>query len=143
MEMAWIWLIVMVFMILLEIMSFNLVTIWFALGAFITIFVSLLTGNFAIQILSFILVTTVSLLATRKFMTKIKRTDPIKTNLDAVVGKMGIVVDDIGKDNNGAVKIDNKIWTAVSLENEYLAVGRKVEIVSIQGVKLMVKGEGK
>ena len=49
----------------------------------------------------------------------------------------GIVTDDITELKIGEVKVDGKIWSAVSKEN--LKIGDKVKILKIDGVKLKVK----
>ena len=74
---------------------------------------------------------------TRKFVEKVKGTDIIPTNLDRVIGKIGIVTSDITKLEPGEVKVDGKKWSATSTKK--INVGSKVEILSIDGVKLKVK----
>jgi membrane protein implicated in regulation of membrane protease activity len=81
-----------------------------------------------------------SLLATRKLVKKLIK-NKIKTNLDDVVGKKGIVIKSILKDEIGRVKVMGKDWAAIS--DEEIKEGTKVEILEIKGVKLVVEEEKK
>jgi len=60
-----------------------------------------------------------------------------KTNLDRVVGMQGIVTENIEPLKVGEVKVDGKLWSAVS--DILIEKDEVVEIVSIDGVKLNVK----
>ena len=60
-----------------------------------------------------------------------------RTNLDRVVGMNGIVTQDIDKLKPGEVKVDGKMWTAIS--DKEIKKGKVVEILKIEGVKLKVK----
>ena len=61
----------------------------------------------------------------------------MKTNLDRVIGMKGIVTQDIVPMNIGEIKVDGKLWSAIS--DEKLVTGDIVEILQIDGVKLKVK----
>ena len=49
----------------------------------------------------------------------------------------GVVTKDFDEMNNGEVKVDGKLWSAVSTDR--LKVGDMVEILEINSVKLIVK----
>ena len=65
------------------------------------------------------------------------KSNPEKTNLDRVIGKIGVVTERITKRNPGEVKVDGKFWMAVS--DHAIKEGTEVEILSIDGVKLHCK----
>lgn len=131
------WLIIFIFLIFVEIATVNLVSIWFAIGAIASCILSIYVDNLIIQLGCFVITSTICLVLTKSIISKIKNHKITPTNLDRVIGDIGIVTEDIDEFNNGEVKVDGKTWTATSKET--LKVGTKVKIVSINGVKLNVK----
>lgn len=131
------WLILFVILLVIELFTVNLVSIWFAVGALAAGLVSYFMDNMMIQIAVFIIVSAISLLLTNKFVEKLRNGKIVPTNLDRVIGKIGIVTEEITKLEPGEVKVDGKRWSAISTKK--IKVGRKVEILSIDGVKLHVK----
>ena len=135
--MTFTWMIVFIALVLLELATVNLVSIWFALGALASFVLSLWVDNATWQIALFILISFISLLLTRSFVNKIRGGKVVPTNLDRVIGQIGLVTEEINKLEPGEVKVDGKRWSAVS--SKKIKVGSKVEILSIDGVKLNVK----
>ena len=134
--MSFTWMIVFLILIFIELITVNLVSIWFAIGAFASFILSYFVDLVYVQIIVFIVVSTISLLLTRKVVDKIKGSKEA-TNLDRVIGKIGIVTEEITKLEPGEVKVDGKKWSAISTKK--IKVGSKVEILAIDGVKLKVK----
>lgn len=133
-----VWLSLVVVFIIIEAITINLVTIWFAAASLCSLFVSYFTDNLFIQLLVFSLVSIFTLIFTKPILDKIFKTDKKeKTNADAVIGKTGIVTDEITDLTNGRVKVSSKSWMATSDEN--LSKGTKVEVLDIIGAKLVVK----
>lgn len=135
--MTFMWMVIFILLILLEVMTVNLVSIWFALGSLSSFILSFFVKDSSWQIALFILVSFISLLLTRKFVSKIRDCQMVPTNLDRVIGQIGVVTEEVNKLEPGEVKVDGKRWTAVS--SKKIDVGSKVEILSIDGVKLKVK----
>lgn len=131
------WLIIFIFLIFVEMATVNLVSIWFAIGAIASCILSIYVDNLIIQLGCFVITSTICLILTKSIISKIKNHKITPTNLDRVIGDIGIVTENIDEFNNGEVKVDGKTWTATSKET--LKVGTKVKIVSINGVKLNVK----
>lgn len=126
-----------IILIFIEIITVNLVSIWFSLGALIAFIFSLFIENTTWQIAIFVGVSLLSLLLTKKFVKKLRVNDVVATNLDRVIGLIGIVTEEVNELEPGEVKVDGKRWSAIS--NKKIRVGSKVEILSIDGVKLNVK----
>lgn len=135
--MTTLWMVVFLGLVFLELATINLVSIWFAIGALVSFIVSLYVEDITVQIAVFVAVSAVSLLLTKKIVKKIRTREPEKTNLDRVIGKIGIVTEEITKLEPGEVKVEGKKWSAIS--SKKIKVGSKVEILSIDGVKLNVK----
>ena len=136
--MAWIvWLIIAVALAIIELVTINLVCVWFVVSAVAAIFVSLATDSIVIQLAIFVIAGVVLMLLTRPMLMKRLGKSNEKTNLDRVVGMQGIVTESIEPLKVGEVKVDGKLWSAVS--DILIEKDEVVEIVSIDGVKLNVK----
>lgn len=135
--MTFTWMIIFIALLLLELATVNLVSIWFALGALASFVLSFWVDSVTWQIALFVLVSFISLLLTRSFVNKIRGGKVVPTNLDRVIGQIGLVTEEINKLEPGEVKVDGKRWSAIS--SKKIKVGSKVEILSIDGVKLNVK----
>ena len=139
--MFYIWLMVVILLTIVEVITVNLTTIWFVISGIITIFVSMITDNFAYQLGTFTVLGIILLLTTKSFLQK--RLSVIKeaTNLDRVVGMDGVETIQISKKQSGEVKVDGKLWTALS--NEELSKGDLIQVIKMDGVKLHVRKEVK
>ncbi len=131
------WMIIFIVLVILELMTVNLVSIWFAIGSLAAFILSFWVESVSWQIAIFVGVSFVTLLLTKGFVSKIRGGKIEATNLDRVIGKIGVVTEEITKLEPGEVKIDGKRWSAIS--SKKIKVGSKVEILSIDGVKLNVK----
>ena len=132
--MAIYWFVTFIILLIIEIVTINLVSIWFAIGA-----IASMINSIFIQLIVFIIVSLISLLITKPIIKKIKSKEIIPTNLDRVIGKSAIVTKEIKKDKYGEVKVLGSIWTACS--DADIDLGEKVKVLSIEGVKLIVKIE--
>ena len=131
------WLVLFVVLALFELVTVNLVSIWFSLGALITTFVSLITDNLMIHLAVFTISSILLLLLTKPFVKKMKKKEGVPTNLDMVIGKTGVVTEKIEKDEIGEVKVLGKKWSAYS--DKEVKENSKVKVLSINGVKLKVE----
>lgn len=131
------WLIFFIILVIVELITVNLVTIWFAFGALVTSLVSLYTTDTVILLAVFTLVSLLLLLITKPVVKKLKVKKVVATNLDQVIGKTGIVSVPIEKDKIGEVKVLGKTWSAYS--DKEISKDKKVKILSISGVKLKVE----
>lgn len=139
--MAIYWFAACLFLIFVEISTANLVSIWFAIGAFFSMLLAIFVDNFLIQLLVFIIVSIISLLITKPLVNKFKKNDVEPTNVDRVIGKKAEVIKKITPDEYGEVKVLGSIWTATS--DTVLNVSDKAVVKKIDGVKLVVEKEEK
>lgn len=134
------WLILFVVFSAMELASLGLTCIWLAIGALAACFVGVLGAPFWCQILVFIVVTIAVLIFIRPLAVKHINNKAEKTNVESMVGKSGLVVEDI--DNvkaQGRVKIGGMDWTARSESGESIAKDTLVVIQAVEGVKVIVK----
>lgn len=137
---AWFWLVVTVILVLIELLTVGLTTIWFAGGGVVAMIASVAGADLCVSFILFLVVSIALLLTVRPYAKKqfnVKRT---KTNADRLVGQEGIVLEAI--DNitaTGRVTVMGQEWAAKTADESKLPVGERVQILSISGVKLIVK----
>lgn len=138
-----IWLIITGVLILVEIITLGLASIWFAGGALVAGIVAALGAHWLVQILVFAVVSLVLFIFTRPVATKHLMKDIEKTNADSLIGKEGIVKQAIDNlEETGVVKLQGMEWTARSADDSKIAEGEQVIVERISGVKLIVTKKG-
>lgn len=135
--MGFYWLILIFAFLIIEALSMNLITIWFAFGSLCALVSTYFTNNIVIELLVFIITTFISLIITRPILNKYIKTNVEKTNVDRIIGKIGIALTDIESLKNGRVKVDGKSWMAIS--QDIIKKDEKVEVLKIDGAKIIVK----
>lgn len=134
--MFYFWLSLVIFLGFMEVITINLVSVWFVISGLVALAISFFTDNFVIQFAVFVILGII-LLATTKSTLEKKLIKKEKTNFDRVIGMKGIVTEEITKNEVGEVKVDGKKWSAVSKQS--FKIGDEVKILKINGVKLEVK----
>jgi membrane protein implicated in regulation of membrane protease activity len=137
--MFYIWLAIIILLAIAEAMTINLVTIWYVASGIVALILSFFIDNFTIQFAVFTLLGTFLLITTRQFLQTFLNTKNVKTNLDRIIGMNGIVVEEINKNNNGAVKVDGKVWTAYA--DKKIKVDSTVKVLEINSSKIKVEEE--
>ena len=139
--MIFVWLGLTIVFALIEGATAQLTTIWFALGSAIAFVVAVCgVKSVMIQVIVFVAVSVITLLATRPLVKKIihKKVEP--TNADRNIGETGVTVTDV---NNllgtGEVNLKGTIWTARSADDTVIPKDTQVKVIKIEGVKLIVK----
>lgn len=125
-----IWLGIIIVAIIVEIITIDLVSIWFAAGGVVALIADLLGASQAIQIALFVIVTTIAIFVTRPIAKKYLRTN---------IGKHGLVTKTITADTKGEVKVMSTSWLAASVDNNTINEGEYCEIMAIEGAHLVVK----
>lgn len=137
-----IWLGILAVLLIIEIATLGLTTIWFAGGALAALLVSLLGGPLWLQIVLFLAVSVILLIFTRPLAVKYMNKNVQKTNVESIPGKTGVVVQRI--DNlqaKGQVMINGMEWTARTKDGEIIEEGKVVKITAVEGVKVIVEEE--
>ena len=135
------WLAVLIVLLLVEIATLGLTTIWFAGGALIACVAALLHASIWVQIVLFLVVSVLLLLFTRPVAVRYMNKNRTKTNVDSMAGKEAVVTEDI--DNlkaQGVVQVNGLEWTARAENNQdVIPKGSVVEVTRVDGVKLIVR----
>lgn len=138
------WLIVGIIFAVSEALTVGLVTIWFTGGAVVALVAALLGAGIPVQVVLFFIVSIGLLVTTRKIFVNKLKTGGTKTNVDALVGEEAKVLTEIKPFEPGSVKLKGQEWTAVAKDDtQTIASGDIVKVVAIEGVKAVVKPQGK
>lgn len=137
-----VWLVVSAALIVAEIISLGLTTIWFAIGALAAAFAAFLGAGISVQLSAFAVISVVFLVFTAPVARKHFMGQPEKTNIEGLVGMIGVVTDTIDNlKSEGTVSLNGLEWSARSENGESIEKDCRVSVVSISGVKLIVKRE--
>lgn len=134
-----IWLVIFVLTLVVEALTTSLVCIWFSIGALFSFVISYITNNMLTQILVFVVVSIITLIITKPIVKKYFKKDIIKTNCNEVIGKCALVIEEITDKNMGKVKVSGQIWSALNKDKGTIDADSEVEVLSIEGVKLIVR----
>lgn len=133
-----VWFGVIIFAAAIEAATMDLSSIWFSVGAFFALLVAIfLPEEWIAQSIVFLIASVALLLVLRPIFKEHMRKNEIKTNADSLIGKIAVCTTAIKGGERGEVKIEGKIWTAIS--NEDIEMEERVIVLAIKGVKLVVR----
>lgn len=137
--MKFLWLAIAIVFAIGELMTPTLTLIWFSIGAIIVMFLSSIIKSILIQVIIFAVISTVMLvIATKKFV-KEDKDYKYNTNLQAIINKKALVKETIPKNKTGIVVLEGEEWTAISNGEDDINKDEVVNIIKIEGVKLVVE----
>lgn len=138
--MSIIWLSIAIVLGIIEATTAQLVSIWFAVGAVGGCVTSLFTDSILIQIIVAVLVSLITLIATRPLAKRLINTKKTHTNSDRNIGKTAVVISDIDNvASTGQIKVGSSIWSAKSTDDTVIKKHSTVVVKAIEGVKLVVE----
>ena len=137
--MWYLWLIAAGIFFIIEIATVGFLIFWLGIGALFAMVASFFTDNLLIQTTVFVISSSVLIPLTKPIVNKyFDDGKTIATNAYSLIGKVGIVTTEINTLNStGQVKVNGEIWSAKA--DEDIKQGTEVEILKIDGVKLIVK----
>lgn len=139
MKMVYFWVALIVVFLIIEALTTQLVTIWFAVGAGGALVAQFLRAPEWAQWVIFIVLSAVLVAATRPLAKRMKKKIQ-PTNVDATIGKIAVVLQAI--DNaagKGQAKLEGNVWSARSVNGQVIQEGTRVIVRSVEGVKLIVE----
>lgn len=137
------WLVLVAVLLVIEAVTVGLTTIWFAGGALVAAVASWLGAGEIVQWILFLAVSLVLLIFTRPVAVKYMNRKVSHTNVDSLIGKKAVVIQEINNlAQTGQVKINDLEWMART-ENDDSVISEKTIVVirEIEGVKLIVEEE--
>lgn len=105
------WLLAAIGFVVLEAMTLNLVSIWFAVGSAAALLSCLATGSFRVQAVVFIAVSTLCLLALKPLCSRLRK-PPTATNGDRALGREAVALTPVSAEATGRVRLDGVDWNA-------------------------------
>lgn len=137
------WIALLIILLVVEIITVGLTSIWFAGGALIAIFAERLGAPVWLQIVIFFAVSLILLYFTRPWAVHYVQSKNVKTNYEEIEGKTVRVtqrVDNIAE--TGMAVYNGMDWTARAEEDEVtFEEGEAATVVDVRGVKLILKKE--
>jgi len=73
----------------------------------------------------------------RRYVHRWTMVSKAKTNIDAIIGRQGIVLKSIARNVDGRVKVGNEQWRARAEED--IEEGDEIVVTSVSGVTLLVE----
>ena len=141
MNMTIFWLALLIILVVIELFTMGLTTIWFAGGALAAALISIPETPVVFQVIVFLVVSIVLLYFTRPIAVKYFNKDRIRTNTESLIGRQAIVISEINNiEGVGQVNTGGMEWSArSSFNNIILPVGAVVTVLGVDGVKLIVQ----
>jgi membrane protein implicated in regulation of membrane protease activity len=128
---------VVVFLIL-ELATPTLIFACFVIGSLVSGVVSLFSPeSYYLQIGVFVAVSVILLPLTRSLAKKITKESPQKSNVDALIGKVGLVTKTVDPEMGGQVRLEGEVWMATA--DAMIEEGAKVTVTSVSGAKVHVE----
>ena len=133
------WLIAAVGFLVLEGMTFSMVSVWFAAGSAAALLSCLFHPPFKVQAVVFIVVS-VLCLAALKPLTQRLRQKPTPTNGDRSLGREAKVLTPVSAEETGRVRLDGVDWNArCATPGDTLAPGQSCRVTEIHSTLLIVE----
>ena len=133
------WIVMLVAFVIIEALTAQLATIWFAVGSVAALIAQMTGAQVWLQWTIFVAVSAIVIIATRPLVKKITKQKAMPTNADRCIGAAAVVTEKI--DNiagKGAVKVNGIEWSARSESGNIIEPDTTVTVIRIDGVKLIV-----
>lgn len=135
--MDWIfWLILVIVLAIIELVTVNLLTIWFCFSGIVALFLSFYIDNVAIVATVFAVLGIFLLFTTRPILKEYLPTQKKVKRIEKLIGRTGIVTKDIRPDLEGEVKVSNRKYIAIS--DKKISKDTEIEVTNTDGLKLIV-----
>lgn len=134
-----VWLAICIIALILEAITTEIVSIYFSFGAIVAMICAIFEMSFWPQVWIYIAVVAITLFTTRPLFLKYLKSNEIKTNVDALIGKRFKLSKAITSDERGELIISGITWSTTTNDNSSIDENETVEILSLEGSKLIVK----
>ena len=137
--MSIVWIVAIVVFVIAEAVTYQLVTIWFAIGALGALVCSVTGISVPLQITVFLVLSIAALLILRPVSKKYLKGKTEKTNVDSLVGMDVLITENVNNITGaGKGKLCGMEWTVRSADNSEITAGETAVVEKIEGVKLIV-----
>ncbi len=133
------WLAATILLLFVEASTFNLVSVWFAVGGAAALISCFFTDSFQVQAVIFIVVSILCLLAFRPLTRKLRK-PAVPINADKLnIGRTATVLTGVSDAASGRVRLDGVDWNAQAVPGAAFAPGDSCRIVEIRSTLLIVE----
>lgn len=133
------WGVLFVLLVIAELSTMQLVTIWFAIGSLGAFFAAMSKLGFTGQLAIFVLVSVILLAATRPLLKKLMVKNVVPMNADKEIGATAVIIEEVNAAaGTGRVRLNGVDWMAVSQDGSILPENTVVTVQQVQGAKLIV-----
>ncbi len=138
---GWIWIAVIVLAFVIELLTDQLISIWFVPGSIIATILDFCEVAVIWQVIVVLVIAALGIIFAKSYLSKKINSSVVKTNIDAIIGERCVVTEKI--DNYvgcGQVKVKGQIWSARGVgEDDVFESGEILHVVAIEGVKVICK----
>ncbi len=136
-----IWILISVLCLLIELTSGDLYILCFAIGSLFAALTAALGMHWTVQVLVLVITSLLSIFFLRPVALRWlhKNDSDRKSNAEAIIGRTGIVSEDIPANGFGRVALDGDDWKAQTADGQPLSKGTKVTIVELDSIIITVQ----
>jgi len=135
--MVWIWVGIFVLMVIIEAETYQMVSVWFALGAVGAVIANLAGAHMVVQVFVFLGVAGITIATLRPVVKKRIEPKIVKSGLELLEGKTAVALEDITS-TSGAVTVEGKEWNARSIDGT-IKKGSECIVQTVESTTLSVK----
>ena len=132
------WLIATIVLVFIEATTFNLVSVWFAVGGAAALISCLFTDSMQVQSAIFVAVSILCLLALRPLAARLRR-PPTPTNGELNLGRTATILTPVSDGTPGRVRLDGVDWNAQAVPGASFVPGNKCRVTAIHSTTLIVE----
>ena len=136
---VYIWLGVVVLCLVIEFVTFELVSIWISVGAFVAMILALCGVSVEIQLVAAVVISVLCLVSLRKLAIKFLNRNKDKTNIDAMIGKRIKLITRTDEDELGSAKVSGVVWSVKEQNDGTIEKDEYAEVMAVDGNKLIVR----
>ncbi len=133
----WLWLVLIIVFVAVEMGTTALVSIWFVPGCIAALLTGIFTDSLLVQLLLFSLVSAVTLIGIRPMVHRSHGSCQTDTGAERNVGRIATVLTPLRPGTAGRVRLDGVDWFAAS--NHPLDPGTPCKVLQVRGTTLLVE----
>lgn len=134
-----VWLIAAGVFFIVEMATTGFLIFWLAVGSLLAMITSFITDSIIIQTIVFVVSSCILIPLTKPLADKFIAKKTVPTNSYSLINKRGIVIVDINPiEGVGQVKVNGEIWSAKTEDGSTITKNTEIEVIKIDGVKLIV-----
>ena len=131
-----IWIFIAIVFIILELITTTFFLIWLGVGSIVAAVLNYLGFDIYVQFSSFIILSAILILLTRRFANQITSQSDKKTTAERLIGRKAKVVRQIDNDTF-VVSVSGEEWSAHT--NDSIDIGETVKVVGINSIILIIE----